>query len=265
EEKEDSIRNLQETTAEQDLIITQRTIITWAVGGLFLLLGGLAYLFYRKRQADNKYRVANVEQRLLRSQLNPHFLFNALNSVVSLASVRSDKTVPYTLKLSSLLRAILQNSRAEFVTLAEELSAVEDYLELESNFSEQFSYDVQLDERIDVEELLVPPMFIQPFLENAIKHGIVGKEDGYIELRITLSEGEKSLQCIILDNGTGYSKSLEQQKSDPQHQSVSGDILNERLQLYAKTLKSKAFFSINDLPNDEGTRVDIHIPYVKDN
>ena len=142
------------------------------------------YLFFRKRQTDQKFKLASVEQRLLRSQLNPHFLFNALNSIVSLSTSNSEKTVPYTLKLSSLLRSILKNSREDFVTLAEELRSIEDYLELESNFSERFSYSVRVDDAIDSEILLIPPMFIQPFIENAIKHGFSGAEADRIELSV---------------------------------------------------------------------------------
>ena len=263
-EKDASIKSLEERNESQNTILKQRSIITWGIVGLFLLVGILTYLFYRKRRTDQKLKLASVEQRLLRSQLNPHFLFNALNSVVGLASQNSEKTVPYTIKLSSLLRSILQNSREEFVTVSEEIKSIKDYLELESNFSERFTYSINIAPEIDTEEVLIPPMFIQPFVENAIQHGFLGKDNEKIELSVALDESKKSMHCTISDNGLGYSKVLRMKEENKGYKSLSGKILQERLALYAKAFKTKAYYRITDLENEGGTCVDVYLPYLLD-
>ena len=262
QEKDNSIAQLEETTENQQTIIKQRGVIGWILGGLLLSFVGLGYLFYRQRQLQNKYKAANLEQRLLRSQLNPHFLFNALSTVSGLAQKNSKQTVPYISKLGRLLRSVLENSREEFISLEEELETVESYLELQSNFSHKFQYDIKIDEAINQEEVLIPPMFIQPFIENAIEHGFKGITDGKITINIQQNKTDKTLHLEIADNGVGYSISLADKEKIAGHKSLSGTILKERLVLYAKAFKTKASYTINDL--QQGTQVDLHLPYILD-
>ncbi len=262
-EKDASIAELETTTQNQQTIIKQRNIISWVLGGLLLSFLGLGFLFYRQRQLQNKYVASNLEQRLLRSQLNPHFLFNALNAVSNLVQKKSEQTIPYISKLGQLLRSVLEHSREEFVSLEEELETIKTYLELQSNFSKKFQYDLQVNEAIDKEALLIPPMFIQPFVENSIAHGFKGKEDEYIQIVVGIDKTNRTLHFKIEDNGIGYSKSLEIKDHKSGHQSLSGKILRERLSLYAKRFKSKASYTINDI--DRGTKVDLYLPYLIDN
>ncbi len=261
-EKDASITQLQATTENQQTIIKQRNTISWVLGGLLLSFIGLGVLFYRQRQLQNKYVASNLEQRLLRSQLNPHFLFNALNAVSNLVQKKSEQTIPYISKLGQLLRSVLEHSREEFVSLEEELETIKTYLELQSNFSKKFQYDLQVNEAIDKEALLIPPMFIQPFVENSIAHGFKGKEDEYIQIVVGIDKTNRTLHFKIEDNGIGYSKSLEIKDHKSGHQSLSGKILKERLSLYAKRFKSKASYTINDI--DRGTKVDLYLPYLID-
>ena len=244
-EKEASIQKLEQKSQEQEALIRERTIITLALGGGLVLLLGIGVLFFRQRKLQTKYETANLEQRLLRSQLNPHFIFNALNTVSGLAHQKSEQTVPYIVKLGNLIRLVLKNSREEFVSVADEVRAVEDYLELQSNFSQKFQYQIAIQETIDTEEVLVPPMFVQPFVENAINHGIINKEDGKIHVNIVLDQKQKLLTCTIEDNGEGFKGKKEKQFIEKEA-SYSGDILKERLKIYAKSMHKKARYTVEE-------------------
>jgi hypothetical protein len=261
-EKDTSIAVLEETTKNQQTIISQRNIINWVLGGLLMSFIGLGYLFYRQRRLQNQYKTSNLEQRLLRSQLNPHFLFNALNSVSGLVQKKSDHTIPYISKLGELLRSILENSREEFISLQEELETIATYLELQSNFSKKFTFEIQVDKGLDKDELLIPPMFLQPFIENAIDHGFKGNEDEKITITVVQKPKNQVLYFSIEDNGIGYSNTMKNKKDVLGHQSLSGTILKERLALYARAFKKKARYVIGDVDAGRGTRVELWLPYL---
>ncbi|MBW1298857.1 tetratricopeptide repeat-containing sensor histidine kinase [Aquimarina litoralis] len=261
-EKDESIEQLETVTEEQQTIIKQRTFITMALLGLLLLIVGVGILLFRQRKLKSKYETTHLKQRLLRSQLNPHFVFNALNTVSNLVHKKSDNTLTYIAKLSSLIRLILKNSREEFVALEDELQSVEDYLELQSNFSQKFTYTIEVEDIINLEETFIPPMFIQPFIENSILHGLNGIENGFIKIDITIDREEELLKCYIQDNGIGITKSSEMKaKANQEHQSFSGKIIKERLQIYAKSLNKKTTYVINEMSEGTGTEVKVVLPY----
>lgn len=265
-EKENSISTLISENETQKTILEQRNIINIILLFLILLTITTAGIVIRQRRLKSKYLYANLEQRLLRSQLNPHFIFNALSSISGLAESKSDRTVPYVLKFSSLLRLILKNSREEFVTLEDEIQAINDYLELQSNFSKSFTFDVKLKDGNDTQEVLIPPMFIQPFIENSIKHGLHGINDGKISVEIGLDENEKLLECLITDNGIGYKKGLEIKAKTTSHESLSGKILEERLKVYARSFNKNVSYKIQDLAkSSRGTQIHLLLPYLIDN
>jgi LytS/YehU family sensor histidine kinase len=228
------------------------------------ILGVLGYVVYYQRKLKHQYKTSNLEQRLLRSQLNPHFLFNALNSVSGLVQKKSDQTIPYISKLGALLRSILENSREEFISLEEELDTIATYLELQSNFSKKFTFDIQIHENLNKEELLIPPMFLQPFIENAIDHGFKGNEEEKITITVVQKPKDQVLYFSIEDNGIGYSNTMKNKKDMLGHQSLSGTILKERLELYARAFKKKARYVIEDVGTGEGTRVHLYLPYQLD-
>ncbi len=262
-EKDKSIQQLETTTEEQSEVIKQRNFISLILGGLLLSMSGIGFLVFRQRRLENKYETANLEQRLLRSQLNPHFVFNALNTVSSLANKKSENTSSYITKLSSLIRLILKNSREEFVSLEDELTSIEDYLELQSNFSQKFKYQIVIKDDIDKEETYIPPMFIQPFIENAIEHGLRGVDDGNINIDIRINETDTLLECKITDNGIGVVKAAEfKSKNGVGYESYSGKILKERLQIYSRSLNKKAKYTIQPLTKEKGTEVNVLLPYV---
>ncbi|WP_324180981.1 tetratricopeptide repeat-containing sensor histidine kinase [Aquimarina gracilis] len=259
EEKDESISKLEELTEQQTTIVQQKNVINWVLGGLFLSFLILGVVLFRQNKLNNKYKTAILEQRLLRSQLNPHFLFNALGRIVNLSSGNSEKVIPYTLKLSGLLRSILENSREEFVFLEEEIQTINDYLELQSNFSQRFNYVVYIDKDVDVENIMIPPMFIQPFVENAIEHGISNVKDGNISISISKQDKGKLIKCSIVDNGLGYSNAEKVKTLKSDYESISGSILRERFKIYSKSLKVNSRFEITE---ENGTKVDVFLPFI---
>jgi len=260
-EKDASIAQLEENRQQQEKIISQQRTIAFGLGGLLLLLSGLGYLFWRQRKLKNQYEKENLEQRLLRSQMNPHFVSNALNTVCALVDKKSDQTIPYVNKLAGLFRLTLNNSREEFVSLDEELAALRNYLELQSNLSQDFDFRIHVDEHIDVDDTIVPPMLMQPFVENAIIHGLTGSKDrGEVQIKISMDKTNRLLQCNISDNGIGYGNASVELKK---HKSVSGDIVSERLAILKKKFKVNTRFNI--VPNkNAGTRVELYMPYLID-
>ncbi len=264
-EKDKSIQHLEETTQGQNLVIQQRTIIALSLAGILFVGFGAGFLIFRQRKLKTKYETANLEQRLLRSQLNPHFVFNALNTVSSLANKKSENTTSYIAKLSSLIRLILKNSREEFVSLSDELKSIEYYLELQSNFSQKFTYQIEIEDEINPEETHIPPMFIQPFIENAIEHGLKDVADGIINIDLKINKIDTLLECKIIDNGIGIAKVLaSQRENEVAYESFSGRILKERLQIYSKSLNKKAKYTTRPFTKQRGTEVNISLPYVFD-
>ena len=263
-QKDASIAQLENINESQETILEQRNTINWVLGGLVLAIGVIAFLVFKQLQQRTQLRSVNLEQRLLRSQLNPHFLFNALNRVSSLANQQSDQTTSYVSRLGNLLRQILANSREEFITLAEEIETLSTYLQLQSDFSKKFDFEFMVDESLDREEVLIPPMFIQPFVENAIVHGFEGKEDEKVTITIEPHSLGKTLSISIINNGKPYSQSIN--KNDKSvNKSVSGQILKERLEIYTKMFKSKSYYTIKDVVEGErGSQVNLVLPLIRD-
>jgi ligand-binding sensor domain-containing protein/putative methionine-R-sulfoxide reductase with GAF domain len=205
----------------------------------------------------------------LRLQMNPHFLFNILTTIKYLiVSKQVNKAVTYLDIFSGFLRALLSYAEATVVTLDEELRILDMYVELESLcLDETFAWHVDIDEAIDREEVLVPFMLLQPFVENAINHGLVHKI-GEKRFCITIREhSADSLICIIEDNGIGRnaSNAINQRKlSGKLHQSKGIGIVEKRLELLQQKTSKTACVTIEDLYHDgqaAGTRVSIIIPY----
>ncbi len=267
-EKDKSILQLEQSKQQQETIIKQQKAISYGLGGFLMILSGFGYLFWRQRKFKNQYEKVNLEQRLLRSQMNPHFIFNTLNIINSLATKKSEKTNIYILKFSNLLRLTLNNSREEFVSLADETSALEDYLALQSDFYNKFKYTIQIGKHLENKDLYIPPMLIQPFVENSIEHGNLDK-NGRIEIEFTSVKNKKLIKCNIVDNGIGYSNSQENNENIIKlHKSISGSIVKERLNIYKKKFRVNSDFNITDnLDNSNkiiGTKVEILIPYIID-
>ncbi|TAI48474.1 sensor histidine kinase [Flagellimonas allohymeniacidonis] len=262
-EKENEINELGILNAVQKAKIRQRNTVLYIILALIIIFLLLVYGWVQQGKLKSKYQIISLQQRLLRSQLNPHFIFNSLNSVHGLITKEPSNAQSYLLKFSSLLRQTLQNSREEFIPIRDEIDALRNYLDLQSSFFKKFDYQIEIDNSNELKEKLIPPMFIQPFVENSIEHGFVDNQNNIIKISIGIDKGKKVLNCTILDNGQGYSKAISSSK-EKRDSPQSSNILKDRIMLYAKYLKTDAFYRIKgrDQNIGNGTTVDISIPYI---
>ncbi len=178
-------------------------------------------------------QLANSELQALRAQMNPHFLFNCLNSINSfIIKNEQEKASEYLSKFSKLIRRVLSNSKSSKVTLANELEALELYIELEAlRFNEKFSYKISVDSEIETDYIEIPPLIIQPYVENSIWHGLMHKTNGTGALNIDIRKEEEALVCIIEDNGIGREAAKQvKSKTAIKRKSYGMNITKERLQ-----------------------------------
>ncbi len=216
----------------------------------------------------NKQKALESRLQSLRLQMNPHFLFNALNSVQQMILANEEMiATKYLSRFSKLLRAILVHSDKETITLKEELEILNLYVELESiRFKEAFQYKITCDESIDVDEVKIPTLLIQPFVENAIWHGLMHKENNR-ELLIKFIEKGEWLQCIVEDNGVGRKKAQEIKgisMNGTRHQSKGIAVSTERLMSMKSSGGESGNIEFKDLYTDDGaaagTRIEINFP-----
>jgi tetratricopeptide (TPR) repeat protein len=237
--------------------------------GFILMVFIISFLAYKRRQEKKSHKLAlkkmEIEQRMLRSQMNPHFIFNALNSIQSYISTNSTYEAEVFLsKFSLLVRNILENSTYEFIDLDKEVETLKLYLELEKlRFNDKFNYSIEVE--LSDSSIQIPPMLVQPFVENAIIHGMKGKDgNGKIDIRFAEAEAEEELiLCQVIDNGVGRNNSKEKQEN---HKSLSTTLTNDRIQLFNQERGDKFRISITDLEDKEGkalgTKVELLIPFI---
>ncbi len=237
EKKDGEIATLSQQAQIQALQISQRNtqLIGAGVALLVLILGGFA--FNQQRKFKHQQAVSDMEQRMLRLQMNPHFIFNALASIQNYI-LQSDtkESVSYLAKFGKLMRQILEHSREEFITIEEETDMLRNYLEIQQlRFKNRFDFKIEIDKSIDPAEMKIPPLFAQPFVENAIEHGLKDKtSDGLITIRFS-PEG-KNIRLEVEDNGSGISEGMNIQK---EHKSLATVITRERLSIFESKLKRK--------------------------
>lgn len=205
-----------------------------------------------------------LKLKALRAQMNPHFTFNVMNSIQHFILNKDEESaIRYLSKFSKLIRAILNNSEKNTITVSEELKVLELYLDLEAmRFEQRFDYEIVVDEKIDREAVEIPSMLIQPYVENAVKHGILPQSQKG-KIKIELVQIEKVIKCVIIDNGVGRVKAGETKESD-EHKSFGTNITQERLAVINELYNSKLSETITDLYDEQGnaigTRVEIFIP-----
>lgn len=255
-----------------DTPIYKKSWFIWSsIGIACIILTLIVWSYIRKIKAKNKAKVAklelenhliSLEQKALQLQMNPHFIFNVLNGIKALGNSGKSVELNTTIsKFATLLRGVLHNSRQEEISLAEEITTLKNYIELEQQInSNTFEYSITTNLSIDVEEILIPPMLIQPFVENSIKHGISSVENG--KITISFSIKNDLLHCEIVDNGIGVHQSKELKKVSS-HKSVALKVTQERI----RNLSKNSAFSINEI-HDEGkvigTKVVFKIPLKTD-
>jgi len=268
ERKEGQIESLSQKNAVQNMKLRQSRYFTFGLSGLVLLVMALAIILIRQNKLRNQQQNLLLKQKLFRLQMNPHFLFNSLSSIHNLIiHEEAAKVGQYLSKFSKLVRNILDCSDKEYISLDEEITTIENYLELQKiRFPDKFVFFIEIDENIDPENVSIPPMMLQPFIENSIEHGFKQKEGmGSINISFSL---KKSIMIVeLMDDGIGRQKAQEILfKQDREHKSLATAITHERIHLLNKRLKKKIVLNILDLKDDNGmpagTKVTFQIPIV---
>ena len=238
--------------------------------------GAIIFLVVRKRivsirkeadilqqQATLKQKIAETEMQALRAQMNPHFVFNSLNSIENFM-MKNDKRMAseYFSKFASLIRMILDNSRNELVPFSKDMEALQLYIELEQlRFDNKFSYQAIIEPALLNEDYNVPPLLIQPFVENAIIHGLSQSDKEKLRILVTAVVEGDYIIYTVQDNGIGRQRSQEYNQQKKKHTSLGISITQERIDILNQQQKDKGKFTITDLYDEngepDGTRVEV--------
>ena len=231
----------------------ERNNLMITVGGFsFVVIFALIIILYSRRSLALKNKELKTQYKLLQSQMNPHFIFNALNTIqYSVLEGDGDKASSLVSKLGKLIRDVLESSRVEFISLKREIRMLNNYLKVQQErFDNKFKFEVLVEVSEDLDSIMIPPMMLQPFVENAVEHGVknLGYE-GLIKVRLQKIKG--NLKVKISDNGVGFSE-----KKNDGHESLSLKIIRERL---TSISKGKQKVNINS-SKYIGTKVEFYIP-----
>lgn len=230
----------------------QKLIIYSLLGGLVLLITAL-YFMYR---SNKQRRLANnvLALRSLRTQMNPHFIFNALNSVNNFIAKNDERAANrYLSEFSTLMRSVLDNSEEDFITLEKELELLRLYLKLEhARFTEKFDYELNIDDSIDQEQFLIPPMLLQPYVENAVWHGLRYKKDkGFLKVNLRYLDSG-TIKIEIMDNGIGRTQSKALKTGHQKKKKSKGmQNIKQRIEILNNMYKDKISVDIKDMNNDK--------------
>lgn len=248
----------------------QRNALRYLVAGFILLLlfGWVAVrLYLKQRRSAYERAILETEQKALRAQMNPHFIFNVLNSIQYFAGRNDMASVElYLNKFTRLIRAILEQSRSPFIQLSQELATLRLYLELEKmRFEDKFDYTIAVDPDLEPERIRIPGMLVQPLVENAIKHGISNKKgEALVQLHFA-SHGD-TLRCTVADNGIGReaARGLKASANGQDHRSVATTIIQERMESLSAIHRIQLSCTTEDLHDEQGqpsgTRVVVELP-----
>jgi tetratricopeptide (TPR) repeat protein len=275
-EKREAIH--QKEIEKRDLLLQEeakRNVLQLIFAAVFgLLLFGIAFLIYNRIQLKKNLtlqkELAEYEQKALHLQMNPHFVFNCLGSISSfIVQNGTDSAIKYLSKFSKLMRLTLEYSKESLIPIDKEIESLQNYLELEQlRFNNKFTFSIFKSDAIE-DDMAIPPLLLQPFVENAIIHGVIPKKEiGSIAVRFILEKD--SLLCTVEDNGIGFNESKSQkQHSVVAHKSMALDITKKRLEMIESTTKQKTEFIIEEVKNNngetQGTKVTLHLPiqYIK--
>jgi len=250
EKKDQEIASLTQQATIQELRLSQRNNQLF-IGGLFFIFVVVGGLFYYRQEKMKKEREATeLEQRFLRSQLNPHFIFNSMTSIQKyMLDQDAENAAHYMGTFSTLMRQILENSREAYIPLSEEINMMENYLELQkARFNKRFEYEIIIDEKLDESYAGIPPMFAQPFIENALEHGLFHKEENKITIRF-LKTSENIISLEVIDSGIGIKQEIRNQS----HKSLAMQITKERLHLLSKGTHKQLDLISENITGSDGT------------
>ncbi|NQZ76770.1 MAG: histidine kinase [Ekhidna sp.] len=248
EKKEAEIQSLKQASEIQSLRIKQRNLIIIFSLIAFALIVAVIVFLNRQRNAAKRRMQIELEQRFLRSQLNPHFISNALVAVQSsLMEGDAQAAETYLSTFSRLMREILEYSREEYIPIEDEVRMLTDYLEINrKRLKGQIDYSITVDEEIDDSFDQVPPMLIQPFIENAIDHGIP-PEGEKMEIKVVFKRRKDCIEVSIVDNGGGIKENISADK-----RSLSTQIIKERITLLNESLQKEIVLRLDNYKNVSG-------------
>ncbi len=254
-----------ELNAEKKTAVKNNWLIALSGVLLSVVLGG--YFYYRNNKQKQKITILEkdrIKQKLLLSQMNPHFIFNSIDNIQSLIiNGKENVAISYLNSFSKLTRQILENSNENYISLQEEIDMVENYLSIQQLlYNDRFNYSINIVNISDTESYFIPPMLTQPFIENAIKHGVRNKDEkGMIEIAFSFSQ--EKLFFEIVDNGLGFND----EKKPTGHKSMAMKITKERLLNYTQNkafeVQSENKFDVEG--NIQGAKIIFEIPYIHEN
>jgi sensor histidine kinase YesM len=264
ERKEQQITSLSRENSLKELQIRQTRYFLIALVILLIFILLLGILLIRQNRIRAEQQSAFLEQKLFRSQMNPHFIFNALSGIQGFILDKDHlKASTYLSKFSKLVRNVLDGSVYEYTSLEKEISTIESYLALQKvRYADDFNYSIDVEEDLPTADLKIPAMMIQPVVENALEHGIKFKESkGHIWIKI--SKSGDFLNIEVEDNGVGRANAAELEKGHQKDRaSLSTSIIRERIKILNKRKKKKITFEIIDLDGGAGTKVVFKIPVI---
>ncbi|MBU0763620.1 MAG: histidine kinase, partial [Bacteroidetes bacterium] len=238
---------------------------------LVIIFVMLMYIFRNmeaRKRAEIQRELNMYMQKALAQQMNPHFIFNSLNSIqLYIQKNEREASAQYLSKFSRLVRKVLDNSQHQYIPVKEEIEALTLYIELESmRFREKFNHSISISDEADVSDERIPTLLIQPFVENAIRHGLMHK-DGKGELIVEVSRNKDNIVCVVEDNGIGRKEAGEiLKRNNPSHPSLGTQLIQKRIDMINALNKQPITVNYTD-KNDgtgapAGTRVEIRIPVV---
>ena len=235
---------------------------------LILLLAMFSVLYIRHSRFRAQYARIDLEQRLLRAQMNPHFIFNSLCAVQDfILAGKPNKANAFLTKIARLMRNILENTREEYIALDKEIETLKLYLDVQQlRFETKFEYNFIIDKTIDPENFSIPPMLAQPCIENSIEHGLLARKNkGHLSISYTLNN--ELLMLEVTDDGVGREQANLASSHKMKKQSISTRLTEKRLEHFRKALREKNIsYEIIDLYKDSeatGTKVVMMLPYKK--
>jgi two-component sensor histidine kinase len=253
--KDTEIKSLEQRAMLQELELKQKNFVVTGVVIVALALAGFLWLYFRQRSLRQQQQLLQVENRFLRFQLDPHFISNALVSIQQyMLENNNTQAASYLAKFSRLMRQLLEYSRQELITLEDEIDLLRNYLDIQKlRLKDRFTYEIKIDPSLPLSEAKVQPMFAQPFVENAIEHGVTNLQGGRIEI-VFRAEGDQ-LKLEISDNGAGINS-----KPNTSPRSLSTKIIQERIALINKSNPRAISLHVGSAPSGNGTRVQLTLP-----
>jgi tetratricopeptide (TPR) repeat protein len=264
EKRDQALKTLESEAAFLQFKLNQRNMLLIMSGALIALVSLLFTLLFQQYRLKTENRSIALEQKILRAQLNPHFIFNALGAIQHyMIDHRPEKAASYLSKFSKLMRAILEGSRSGKTPLSVELENIRHYLDLQAlRFSKPFEYSIEIDDHIDPKQVHIPPLLVQPLLENAIEHGLLPNQGG--ELVVRFKRNDPFILVEIQDDGIGIARRSNVDSVQPKKSGLGNIIVNERLMLLNRKIQKKMRLNISNRSNldqnNHGTIASFMIP-----